>query len=147
MLIKRNKKIVKRIILGAIIGLLIGMIGSVSYAFFSYSKTGNEQTSLVMGNIYLHLKEETKKINLENFEPQNEKKENEYYEFEVSGTNEADKDIVYDINILHGDNSNTNGAIRIDDKFVKFTLEKQNEQGGWDTVVDAKSYEDFNEAS
>ncbi|MBQ8891875.1 MAG: InlB B-repeat-containing protein, partial [Bacilli bacterium] len=56
---------------------------------------------------------------------------------------EADKDVVYDINVLHGNDSTTEGAIRVQDKFVSFTLMKEVSNDNWETIIDSTSIEDF----
>ena len=141
-----SKKLVKKIMLGIIIGLLvgsIGSIGSISYAFFTYQKTGTKNSTLILGKVYLNLSER-EGIQIENFEPQDIRPD-EYYEFSVSGINEADKDVVYDINVLHGNDSTTEGAIRVQDKFVSFTLMKEVGNDNWETIIDSESYDDFEE--
>ena len=138
-----SKKLVKKIILGIIIGLLVGSIGSVSYAFYTYQKTGTKNSTLILGKVYLNLSER-EGIQIENFEPQDTRPD-EYYEFSVSGINEADKDVVYDINVLHGNDSTTEGAIRVQDKFVSFTLMKEVGNNNWETIIDSESYDDFEE--
>ncbi|MBQ8891331.1 MAG: hypothetical protein IJ068_00500, partial [Bacilli bacterium] len=138
-----SKKLVKKIILGIIIGLLVGSIGSVSYAFYTYQKTGTKNSTLILGKVYLNLSER-EGIQIENFEPQDTRPD-EYYEFSVSGINEADKDVVYDINVLHGNDSTTEGAIRVQDKFVSFTLMKEVGNNNWETIIDSDSYDDFEE--
>ena len=49
----KNKK---KIILGSIIGILLGLLISTSYAIFSYNKVG-ENNKLIAGDIYMHYNE------------------------------------------------------------------------------------------
>ena len=140
----------KKIILGSIIGVLIGTLISVSYAFFMFSKTSNNNSQLVAGNIYMRYKESTTTINIHDMMPRSTKP-NEYFEFTVEGTNTTEnKDIIYDINIIHGDpyddgdNDDTNDKVRIRDEFLRFTLEADLADGeGMHEVISNKKYSDF----
>ena len=140
----------KKIILGSIIGVLIGTLISVSYAFFTFSKTSNNNSQLVAGNIYMRYKESTTTINIHDMMPRSTKP-NEYFEFTVEGTNTTEnKDIIYDINIIHGDeyddgdNDDSNDKVRIRDEFLRFTLEADLADGeGMHEIISNKKYSDF----
>ena len=133
----------KKIILGSIIGVLIGTLISVSYAFFTFSKTSNNNSQLVAGDIYMRYKESTTTINIQDMMPRSTKP-NEYFEFTVEGKNTyTEKDIIYDVNITYGDND-TNGKVRIRDEFLRFTLEADLADGeGMHEVISNKKYSDF----
>ena len=139
----------KKIVLGSIIGVLIGTLLSVSYAFFTFSRTGTNST-LVAGNIYMRYKESTTTINIQDMMPRSTKP-NEYFEFTVEGTNTTEnKDIIYDINIIHGDeyddgdNDDSNDKVRIRDEFLRFTLEADLADGeGMHEIISNKKYSDF----
>ncbi|MBQ8892409.1 MAG: InlB B-repeat-containing protein, partial [Bacilli bacterium] len=45
----------------------------------------------------------------------------------------------------HGNDSTTEGAIRVQDKFVSFTLMKEVGNDNWETIIDSESYDDFEE--
>ncbi len=118
----------KKIILGSIVGVLIGTLMSVSYAFFTYSKTGlNSQ--LVAGDIYMKYTG-TNEINLQNTMPRDTYVEGGYFEFEVTGKNTTtNKDIVYDIVLNHGVENPSSRTVRIQDKFLKFSLVEVTKEG------------------
>ncbi|MBQ8891422.1 MAG: InlB B-repeat-containing protein, partial [Bacilli bacterium] len=46
---------------------------------------------------------------------------------------------------LHGNDSTTEGAIRVQDKFVSFTLMKEVGNNNWETIIDSESYDNFEE--
>ena len=116
--IKFNNK--KKIILGSIIGVLIGSLISVSYAFFTFSKTSNNNSRLVAGDIYMKY-QESNSLNFTNAMPSENYIENQYFEFTIEGKNTSSKDIIYDIVLSYGDNHETR-TTRIKDKFLKFRL-------------------------
>ena len=140
----------KKIILGSIIGVLIGTLVSVSYAFFTYANTSGNST-LVAGNIYMRYKETTTNIDIDNMMPMSgDPLPSSYFEFTVEGTNTTtDKDIIYDINIIHGDDYDdgdqdpNNDKVRIRDEFLRFTLMEKIGDAEWTTPVNAKKYSDF----
>ena len=115
---KNNKKI----ILGSILGIFIGLVISVTYAIFSYTATSANQ-ELVTGDIYMHYKE-TNTLTLENALPSTSYDSSKYFEFTIDGKNTNTKyDIYYDINLIRGDVPD--GKLernRIQDKFIKFRL-------------------------
>ena len=133
----------RKIILGSIIGVLIGTLISVSYAFFTFSKTSNNNSQLVVGDIYMRYKESTTTINIQDMMPRSTKP-SEYFEFTVEGKNTyTEKDIIYDVNITYGDND-TNGKVRIRDEFLRFTLEADLADGeGMHEIISNKKYSDF----
>ena len=142
----------KKIILGSIIGVLIGTLVSVSYAFFTYTNTGTN-SSLVTGDIYMRYKETTTNINIDNMMPMSgDPLPSSFFEFTVEGTNTTEnKDIIYDINIIHGDpyddgdQNSDNDKVRIRDEFLRFTLMEKIGDGEWTTPVNAKKYSDFSQ--
>ena len=111
----KNKKIT--IIVGIIV-LLITVVG-VTYAFFTYNKTSTGTNQLVAGDIYMHYLE-SPEITITDMMPSSTKPTS-YFEFTVRGKNTSSHDIIYDINISHGDDHGTRTE-RIDDKFLSFTL-------------------------
>ena len=135
----------KKIILGSIIGVLIGTLVSVSYAFFTFQKTGNN-SQLVAGDIYMKYKESSNTININNMSPRSDKPTNDYFEFTVEGKNTyTEKPIVYDINILYG--NDITGKERIGDEWLRFTLEEKKDGASEFTeVISNASYVGFENA-
>ena len=68
----------KKIVLGSIIGVFIGILISVSYAFFTFSKASGK-SELIAGDIYMRYKE-TKGISLENAVPRTSYDPNGYFD-------------------------------------------------------------------
>ena len=112
----------KKIILGSVIGVLIGLVITTTYAIFSYTVTSCNQ-KLITGYIYMHYKE-SNTLTLENALPSSTYDSSKYFEFTVDGKNTNSKyDIYYDINLLRGDvPEGKEEANRILDKFIKFRL-------------------------
>ncbi len=112
----------KKLLLVVLVGVIIGLVISVTYAIFSYSKTGsNEQ--LITGDIYMHYKE-SNTLTLENALPSNTYDSSKYFEFTIDGKNTNTKyDIWYDILLNRGDvPDGKTEQNRILDKFIKFRL-------------------------
>ena len=104
---------------------------------------------LIMGDIYLDLTEGDQ-ITIDKIMPQKELLDDNYIEFTVSGKNDSDTDVIYDINVLHGDDADITGGIRVDDNYVSFTLMKltgsdPNNDSDWTTVVDKGNYVNFSD--
>ena len=118
---KKKKTNTKKIILGSIIGILIGSLLSVSYAMFTYNRTGLNN-KLIVGDIYMRYKEKSQSINFTNAMPSNTYVANQYFEFDIIGKNtNTTKDIIYDIVLAYGDNHETR-TTRIRDDLLKFRL-------------------------
>lgn len=137
----------RKIILGSIIGVLVGTLVSVSYAFFTYTRTGTSNNQLVTGNIWMRYGE-TNTLTLENAMPRSGPVENKYFEFTIEGTNTTeDKDIWYDISLVHGTvptNGNKTESNRIDDKYLRFRLvEVENNVENSTPLLDNKKYNDL----
>ena len=115
----KNKK---KIILGSIIGVFIGILIGTTYAIFSYSQIGDNQ-QLITGDIYMHYKE-SNELTISNALPSNTYDPNKYFEFTIDGKNTNTKyDIYYDINLLRGAvPDGKTESNRIQDKFIKFRL-------------------------
>ena len=143
---KNNKR---KIIQGSIIGVLIGTLVSVSYAFFTYTRTGTSNNQLVTGNIWMKYGE-TNTLTLENAMPRSGPVENKYFEFTIEGTNTTeDKDIWYDISLTHGELPTINKVTknedqRIEDKYLRFRLvEVENNVENSTPLLDNKKYNDL----
>ena len=139
----------KKIILGSIIGVLIGTLISVSYAFFTFSKTSNNNSQLVVGDIYMKYTGNNE-LDFEGAMPSSSYTEGKYFEFEVSGKNTTtNKDIIYDIVINHGIDNPKSRTTRIADKFLKFRLvevveENNVRQEVTPDLIEGKSYNEIN---
>ena len=134
---KNNKKII--IITSIILGVLILTI-SLTYALFTISKT-SKNSSLVVGDIYMHYANGSKAINLANVMPSETYDATSFFEFTIDGKNTTtNKDIWYEIILKHGDE--VSGKTRIKDNLLKFTL-TETKNGTTTTVFDGRSYNDL----
>ena len=140
---KKKKTNTKKIILGSIIGILIGSLLSVSYAFFTYNRTGLNN-KLIVGDIYMRYKETSQSINFTNAMPSSTYVANQYFEFDIVGKNTTtNKDIIYDIVLNHGDAHPTR-TTRIKDELLRFRLVKVVEN---ETTHEEEEQEIFNDRS
>ena len=134
---KDNKKII--IITSIILGVLVLTI-SLTYALFTISKT-SKNSSLVVGDIYMHYANGSKAINLANVMPSETYDATSFFEFTIDGKNTTtNKDIWYEIILKHGDE--VSGKTRIKDNLLKFTL-TETKDGTTTTVFDGRSYNDL----
>ncbi len=134
---KNNKKTI--LITSIILGVLILTI-SLTYAVFSMSKTG-QNSSLVVGDVYMHYANGNKSINLANVMPSETYDATSFFEFTIDGKNTTtNKDIWYEIILKHGDV--VSGKTRIKDNLLKFTL-TETKNGTTTTVFDGRSYNDL----
>ena len=134
---KNNKKTI--LITSIILGVLILTI-SLTYAVFSMSKTG-QNSSLVVGDVYMHYANGNKSINLANVMPSETYDATSFFEFTIDGKNTTtNKDIWYEIILKHGDE--VSGKTKIKDNLLKFTL-TETKNGTTTTVFDGRSYGDL----
>lgn len=121
---------------------LIVIIG-ISYAFFNYTRTGNEN-QLLVGKIYMHYNT-SNTISMQNVEPRSNLDPNMYIGFTIDGLNEyKEKDIVYAIDLLYGDvPQGKSEANRIRDDLLKFTLTKSIDNSEETVVIDNMGYPDI----
>ena len=135
----KDKK--RLIILSSIIlGVLVLTLG-ITYAAFTYNKTG-ETSKLVLGDIWMKYTEK-EGISLQNAMPGDDY--SDYFEFTITGTNTYEKnDIWYDVILSNG--SVPDGKLeanRIDSKYLKFRLVEVN--GEEETVIFTdRNYDDLN---
>ena len=112
----KNKKL---IIVLSVIAILVLTIG-VSFAFFTYNKVSINNSSLVVGDIYMHYNE-TNEFKIEGAMPSSTYDPTKYFEFTIDGKNTHTKNgILYNIQIVHG-NDEANKT-RIEDKYLNFRL-------------------------
>ena len=115
----KGKNNVKKVIGISIFVIALVLTIGISYAMYSKTINGTNNNKLVAGDIYMrYVNGETKQISMT---PSNTYNANDYYEFQITGKNTSDKDIVYDIVLNHGENYN-NPYIRLNDKFLRFRL-------------------------
>ncbi len=115
---KDNKK--KKVIILIIIFTIILFLGATYAIVVDYlSKTG-KNSSLVVGDIYMHYNEGNKQISLSNAMPSNTYS-NDYFEFTVDGKNTSNKNINYLISLSYGDIP-SNRTTRIKDNLLDFKL-------------------------
>ena len=115
---KDNKK--KKVIILIIIFTIILFLGATYAIVVDYlSKTG-KNSSLVVGDIYMHYNEGNKQISLSNAMPSNTYS-NDYFEFTVDGKNTSNKNINYLISLSYGDTP-SNRTTRIKDNLLDFKL-------------------------
>ena len=131
-----NKKL---IIVLSVIAILVLTIG-VSFAFFTYNKVSINNSSLVVGDIYMHYNE-TNEFKIENAMPSDTYDKTKYFEFTIDGKNTyTEKDIWYEIILTKGDNQT--GKTRIKDNLLKFRLTTIN-NGVETELLNNKSYSDL----
>ena len=134
-----NNKKKKIIIISIILGILVLTIG-LTYAMFTISKYSSN-SKLIAGDIYMHYKEASQGIKLENVLPSDTYDTTSYFEFTIDGKNTTtNKDIWYEILLKHGED--VADKTRIKDNLLKFTL-VEFKDGEETTVINDKSYGDL----
>ena len=115
----KNKKIYLVIALIGVMSIIFG----VTYAFFEYSKIGANH-ELIAGDIYMNFNEGTDSLSLGSVYPESvehaRSRDDNYITFTIDGKNESDKDIYYEIDLIHGDDHD--GLTRFNDKDLRFDL-------------------------
>ena len=138
---KNDKKTILTIILVLIIMAVIG----VSYAFFSYSKTGEKNQQLILGDIWLNYTG-SNTLEISDATPNGaySTSENGYFEFTISGMNDyTEKDIYYDINLVRGAvPTGKSEEDRISDEYLMFKLVEVNNNVETELFTD-KTYSDL----
>ena len=135
---KDNKK--KKVIILIIIFTIILFLGATYAIVVDYlSKTG-KNSSLVVGDIYMHYNEGSKQISLSNAMPSNTYT-NDYFEFTIDGKNTSNKNIIYEIVLNHGDD--LANKTRILDKFLAFKLVEVNDDQE-NVLFDDNTYRNIN---
>ena len=126
---------------------LISVIG-VTYAFFVYYKVGSNNR-LIFGNIYLTLDDGTDTLRVTNVFPETVEearaRTDNLLTFTVSGLNTtADSDINYKIMLIEGNDEA--GRLRANTEHLVFDLIQVNDDNTETLLVDAVSFENFNDA-
>jgi len=114
-----NKKVIIAVLIGI---LLIGVVG-ISFAAYTYNRSGTTNNKQLVGDIYMHYNE-SNTLTLENAMPSSSYIANKYFEFTIDGKNTTtNKDIWYDITLSHGAVPNNKAETnRIADRFLRFRL-------------------------
>ena len=126
--------------------ILISLFG-ITYAFFEYYKLGDNQ-KITAGKVKLVLNEGTDTISLVNVFPETKEearsRTDNQITFTVSGLNTTtEQNIYYEIMLNEGDEESD--IIRFLPEHLVFDLIEVDSDGTETMVVDAMSYEDFNE--
>ena len=154
-MIKNKKQMF--IIIGVFLFLVI--LGGTTYAWFNYKREGGEHT-LIAGNIYLTLTEGDDSINLGNIFPETKEearaRNDNYLTFEITGINESNKTVYYEIDLNHGTDKESPYE-RFLDKDLRFDLVELDSNGdevkyllseaSFDTLVNKKIWVDTIDAS
>ena len=110
-----NKKKVLVSVLG-ILGIILATVG-VTYAFFSYSKTGTRQNTITSGAITFHYKEGTRKIEINDVMPMTDadgKKQSNYFDFTITSKTSDLIDIPYYITVKrNGTGTNMDNIVKV----------------------------------
>ncbi len=114
---KNNKKL---IITLTIVGVLLVSLGTTYALLIGWSSRISKNSSLVVGDIYMHYNEGSKQISLSNAMPSNTYT-NDYFEFTIDGKNTSNKNINYLISLSYGDTP-SNRTTRIKDNLLDFKL-------------------------
>ena len=114
-----NKKVIIAILVSI---LLISLVG-ITFAAFTYSRTGTSNSKQLVGDIYMHYTE-SNNLTLENAMPSSSYIANKYFQFSIDGKNTTtNKDIYYDITLSHGSvPTGKTESNRILDMFLRFRL-------------------------
>jgi len=139
--IKNKKKIS---LIGLILSIVLFIVGvGVTFAAYTYSRSGTVNSKQIVGDIYMHYTE-SNSLTLSNAMPRSSYISNSYFEFTIDGKNTTtNKDIYYDILLSHGDvPQGKTEENRIQDKFIKFRLTEiiNNEET---EIFTNKSYHDL----
>ena len=143
---KTKKEIV---IIGLILLMVIALIG-VSYAAFSYSKTGTKLNSITTGSITMTYEETDNTISLNGALPTTDatgKKrltEGEYFDFTVSSNISGDVNINYEISAKDVTSSSAN---KIDGSNIKLYLTRLTDDGTEEELMTPETYNEETSAN
>ena len=114
---KNNKKL---IITLTIVGVLLISLGTTYALLIGWSSRISKNSSLVVGDIYMHYNEGNKQISITDAMP-SDTYSNDYFEFTIDGKNTSNKNINYLISLSYGDIP-SNRTLRIKDNLLDFKL-------------------------
>ena len=140
-IIKKKKKFPKKIFIT--IFILIASITGITYAFFNYSKLGEKNHTVVMGEIYVTLKNGETSLSLPNVFPETKEealaRDDNIVTFTVDSKNtHATKDIYYGISLNYGNENESKTRVKPED--VMIYLECDGEP-----IIDGVRYNDWDE--
>ena len=134
----KDKKV---LIIGVVITVILLFTVGVTYAFYSYNRTGTNNSQLVVGDIYMHFNE-SNELTITNAMPQSTYDTNNYFEFTIDGKNTyTEEDIWYEIVLSHGDADATRTE-RLRDDLLRFRLVEVI-NGEEEELVTNKSYDNL----
>ena len=136
------KKSKKLILFLMILGFIFIGVG-VSYAYFIYRGTTSNKGEIIAGDIYMNFTDSDafslSVTKLESIDAARNR-DNNMINFTISGDNSSNKNIIYSINLKHGED--VNGLNRVFDKAVRFDLVETT--GGNEVyLADAAKFDDF----
>ena len=134
---KNNKKL---IITLTIIGVLLVSLGTTYALLIGWSSRISKNSSLIVGDIYMHYNEGNKQISITDAMP-SDTYSNDYFEFTIDGKNTSNKNIIYEIVLNHGDD--LANKTRILDKFLAFKLVEVNDNQE-NVLFDNNTYRNIN---
>ena len=129
-----------------IIGLIL-IISGVSYAFFSFNKTGDNNYSIA-GNMYVYYENsDNLYISTTNIFPTSREealeRTNNYLDFSIKGIDTSNKnDVYYTFTLLEGDS--LSGRERIDLSYLRFELSDITDSNNPVVLVTDMKYDSFN---
>ncbi len=115
----KDKKVLVSVL--GILGIILTTVG-VTYAFFSYSKTGTKLNTIQSGSINFKYTEGNRKIELDEVMPMTDvqgKAQDDYFEFTIDAKTSRTVDIPYDITIRKATGENI-----LPDNIIKVYLTK-----------------------
>ena len=134
----KDKKV---LIIGVVITVILLFTVGITYAFYSYNRTGTNNSQLVVGDIYMHFNE-SNELTITNAMPQSTYDTNNYFEFTIDGKNTyTEEDIWYEIVLSHGDADATRTE-RLRDDLLRFRLVEVI-NGEEEELVTNQSYDDL----
>ena len=134
------------IIIVLLIVMVLAVIG-VSYAAFSYSKTGSKVNSITTGSITMTYKETDNTISLNGALPTTDKtgtvrlNPGEYFDFSVSSEITGDVNINYEISAKKEDGNTIGG------EYIKLYLTKLNDDGSEEALMVPETYNEESSAN
>ena len=142
--VKKDDKLSIKAVVFILIGLVIVTFGA-TFAFFTYTRTSEQNNKLVTGEVYMHYNEGTDQISLEKSFPESatsarERTDNKI-SFTIDGKNTTtNNDIYYEIMLTYGDE--IDGKTRLKDDDLRFDL-IETINGESETVLSGMSYSDL----
>ena len=134
------------IIIVVLVVMILAIVG-VSYAAFSYSKTGSKVNSITTGSITMTYKETDNTISLNGALPTTDKtgmvrlNEGEYFDFSVSSEITGDVNINYEISAKKEDGNTIGG------EYIKLYLTRLTDDGEEEALMVPETYNEESSAN